>query len=99
MPILLSESVQRTTGIATVRKQWINYCTVRELCLVSVAMEKEAALLYRQLVSLCSKGGFSLTKWMSNRPGVLEAIPENHRAKGIEGLDMEMDSLPVERVH
>lgn len=29
---------------------------------------------------------------------MLEAIPENHRAKGIEGLDMELDSLPVERV-
>lgn len=28
----------------------------------------------------------------------MEAIPENHRTRTIEGLDMELDSLPVERV-
>ena len=55
-------------------------------------------MLYRNLVSLCSKGGFSLTKWLSNRTGVLKVIPENNRAKCMEGLDMELDSLPVERV-
>lgn len=35
---------------------------------------------------------------MSNRPKVLKAIPKNHRAKGMEGLNMELDLLPVERV-
>lgn len=74
------------------------YCFYVDDCIVSVATEEEAVLLYQDLVSLCSRGGFSLTKWMSNRPKVLEAIPENHRAKGMEGLNMELDSLPVERV-
>lgn len=67
-------------------------------CLVSVVTEKEAVSLYQELVSLCARGGFSLTKWITNRPGVLEAIPESHRARGMEGLNMELDSLPVERV-
>ena len=74
------------------------HCFDVDDCLVSVATEKEAVMLYKNLVSLCFTGEFSLTKWLSNRPGVLEVIPENHRAKGIEGLDLELDSLPVERV-
>ena len=74
------------------------HCFYVDDCLVAVATEKEAVSLYKNLVSLCSKGGFSLTKWLSNRSGVLEVIPENQRAKSIEGLDMELDSLPVERV-
>ncbi len=44
------------------------HCFYVDDCLVSVATEKEAVLLYRNLVSLCSKGGFSLTKRLSNRP-------------------------------
>lgn len=60
------------------------HCFYVDDCLVSVATEEEAVLLYKDLVSLCSKGGFSLTKWMSNRPRVLKAIPENHRVKGME---------------
>lgn len=91
-----AEDYRHLYGEETVDK--LLHCFYVDDCLVSVATEKEAVLLYENLVSLCSNGGFSLTKWMSNRPGVLEAIPENHRAKGIEELDMEMDSLPVERV-
>lgn len=74
------------------------HCFYVDDCLVSVATEKEAVSLYKNLVSLCSKGGFFLTKRLSNRSGVLEAIPESNRAKTVEGLNMELDTLPVERV-
>ncbi|KAL0178992.1 hypothetical protein M9458_024434, partial [Cirrhinus mrigala] len=74
------------------------HCFYVDDCLVSVVTEEEAVSLYKELISLCASGGFSLTKWMTNRPGVLESIPKNHRAKGMEGLNMTFDSLPVERV-
>lgn len=55
-------------------------------------------LLHQELVPLCSKGGFCLTKWMSNKSGVLETIPASLRAKGMGLWDMELGALPVERV-
>lgn len=50
------------------------------------------------LLSICARGGFRLTKWISNRRDVPTAIPESHRAKDAKRLDMDQDSLPVERV-
>lgn len=35
-------------------------------CLASVASEEEAVALYQDLRALCAKGGFNLTKWISN---------------------------------
>ena len=67
-------------------------------CLVSTASEEEALVLYHELVSICSKGGFKLTKWISNRRAVMAAIPEDRRAKDIKDLDLEHDPLSVERV-
>lgn len=76
----------------------ILHCFYVDDCLVSVQTEEEAVTLYRELVALCERGGFCLTKWLSNRPRVLECIPETNRAKGVIKLDFEQPSLPVERV-
>lgn len=67
-------------------------------CLVSTASEEEALVLCHELVSICSKGVFKLTKWISNRHAVMAAIPEDQRAKGIKNLDLDHDTLSVERV-
>lgn len=65
---------------------------------MSTASEDEAVVLYHELVPLCAKGVFKLTKWMSNRRAVMVEIPEDQRAKGIKDLDLDYDQLPVERV-
>ena len=44
-----------------------------------------------------NKGGFNLTKWVSNDRLVLESIPVEDRAKGTKELDLTCDVLPVER--
>ena len=67
-------------------------------CLVSVVTEEEALTLCHELISLCAKGGFCLTKWHSNRSEVLKAIPEPYRAKGVRQLDLEREFVPIERV-
>ncbi|XP_043958763.1 uncharacterized protein LOC122823332 [Gambusia affinis] len=67
-------------------------------CLVSIDTEEEAISLYSDLRLICAKGGFHLTKWISNSRSVLAAIPEEERAKEVKSLDLDSDILPVERV-
>lgn len=75
------------------------HCFYVDDCLVSTASEEEAVVLYHDLVCICAKGGFKLTKWMSNRRAVMAAIPEDQRARGKQqDLDLDHDLLPVERV-
>lgn len=54
-------------------------------------------LLCRNLKAICLKGGFRLTKWISNSRGVLTAIPEKEMAKELKDLDLDQDLLPIER--
>ncbi len=61
-------------------------------CLVSIASNEQAITLYQVLVSICAKCGFKLTKWMSNRCQVLDAIPEDQRAKTMKSMSMDQDS-------
>lgn len=64
-------------------------------CLKSVPTEDAAVTLADQLRELLTRGGFKLTKWLSNSKGVLESLPESERAAQVKGLDF--DKLPVER--
>lgn len=49
-------------------------------------------------MEMCTKGGFHLTKWMSNNRKVLSTIPEEERAKDVKDLDLNHDMLPMKRV-
>ena len=69
-------------------------------CLKSVSNQLEAITLVQSLINICNKGGFRLTKWVSNNRAVLDSIPSTELAKefkllklGSEGID----KLPVER--
>ena len=64
-------------------------------CLKSVATVPEANGLVRQLTDLLSKGGFHLTKWISNCREVLEFIPASERAQSVKTLEFE--DLPIDR--
>ncbi len=44
-----------------------------------------------------SLGGFNLTKWISNKREVIEAIPESELSKELKNIDYQKDTLPVER--
>ena len=65
--------------------------------LKSVDSEKNAVELIKQLTSLLKQGGFHLTKWISNTSEVMHTIPNTERAKSVADLDLEKDTLPVER--
>ena len=63
-------------------------------CLKSVATVPEASKLASQLVQLLARGGFHLTKWISNSCEVLEEIPAHKRAPSVANLDLE--DLPID---
>ena len=62
-------------------------------CLKSLATVPEASRLANELVQLLAKGGFHLTKWISNSREVLEDIPPGERAPSTANLDLE--DLPI----
>ena len=61
----------------------------------SIDGEQEAIHLATELRQILSKGGFRLTKWITNSHSVLETIPESERSRSVKSLDFER--LPVER--
>ena len=64
-------------------------------CLKSVESEQDAIHLAGELSQLLMKGGFRLTKWLSNSRKTIESIPESDRAASVKGLDF--DHTLVER--
>ena len=67
-------------------------------CLVSVNDESKAVKLVEDLTEMCAKGGFKITKWISNSCGVINMIPQSERSKDINNFDLECDELLGERV-
>ena len=61
-------------------------------CLKSVDTVSEASRLASQLVQLLAKGGFHLTKWISNCREVIREI--HKRAPSVANLDLE--DLPID---
>ncbi|KAL4009499.1 hypothetical protein ACER0C_003351 [Sarotherodon galilaeus] len=57
-------------------------------CLKAVSSEEEAIQLYHTLRAVCQRGGFRLTKWISNSRAVLSAIPEEE-VHPVEGLTID----------
>nr|XP_054593643.1 uncharacterized protein LOC129160669 [Nothobranchius furzeri] len=65
--------------------------------LKSVPTEQDAVTMAKDLTSICSKGGFTLTQWTSNKRNVLQNIAESCRAQTLCDLDLDKDNLPVSR--
>ena len=66
-------------------------------CLKSLPSAAVAIKHVEELRRLMLRGGFNLTKWISNDREVLESIPVEARAKGVKDLDLDNDVLPAEK--
>ncbi|XP_028406776.1 uncharacterized protein LOC114529218 [Dendronephthya gigantea] len=62
-------------------------------CLKSVREEEEAVDLAKKLRELLARGGFKLTKWLSNSRKVVESLPESERASVVKNLDFDCWSM------
>ena len=60
-------------------------------CLKSTPTEGSALKLVQDLTTVCEKGGFHLTKWVSNSKLVIDTIPEEERSQTTKNLDLEED--------
>ena len=65
--------------------------------LKSVPLVDEAVKLIASVKQMCSRGSFRLHKFVSNSKEVIRRIPEQDRADGVKELDLDLDSLPLER--
>ena len=63
---------------------------------MAVRNEMEAIQLVRDLEGLLARGGFNLTKWISNSPAVMKNIKPERRAKGL--AQVELGDASEERV-
>ena len=46
---------------------------------------------------MCKSGGFNLHKFVSNSKDVIRRITQSDKADGAKELDLDLDSLPLER--
>lgn len=66
-------------------------------CLKAMASDEEAVQMIKDLTALCEKGGFTLSKWISNSRTVLLSVTEERRANKMMELDLDADQFPTER--
>ena len=64
-------------------------------CLKSVADDEKGITMASDVTQLLARGGFHLTKWVSNSTKVLESIPESERSGSVKNLNF--DQPAVER--
>ena len=67
-------------------------------CLQSVEDEEQGVRLVAELRYLLQKGGFRLTKWMSNSLKVRKSVQEAYTAVDVKDVDLTAVELPSERV-
>ena len=65
--------------------------------LKSVSDTSTAVDLVRSVQQICLKGGFRLTKFISNSRTVLETVPASDRSKNIINVNLSQSKLPIER--
>lgn len=56
-----------------------------------------AIKLARDVIGMCERGEFKLTKFISNREKVLATITEERQHQKIKNHDFDMGDLPIER--
>ena len=58
-------------------------------CLKFIDSEEDAIHLSSELSQLLKRGGFRLTRWLSNKPKVVESVPELDRAASVRDFDFD----------
>ena len=65
--------------------------------LKSVQDKQKAIKLMKDVTAMCAKGGFWLTKFVSNSKYVLVSIPEGQRRKGLQDQELRLGILTTEK--
>jgi hypothetical protein len=62
-------------------------------CLKSVRDEDERVSLANGLTTLLARGGFHLTKWISNSARVIQSVPEEERSGSMKDLNFDQPTI------
>ncbi|XP_052407932.1 uncharacterized protein LOC127953079 [Carassius gibelio] len=65
--------------------------------LKSLPSEEDAVTMVKNLITICGRGGFTLTQWISNSRKVLQSLPADLKSKNLYELDLDRDKLPLDR--
>lgn len=65
--------------------------------LTSVVSVHDAVTLFKDTKEMCRRGGFKLHKITSSHKEVIEAIPIEDQAEGIQNINSDKEALPMER--
>lgn len=65
--------------------------------LKSLASIADAVSMVRRVISICHKGSFALTQWISNSWKVLQSLPQDLKSKHLQELDLDRDRMPLDR--
>lgn len=85
IPWRIPSTQTKAGGIETVNRNFY-----MDDLLKSLPSEEDAVTMAKDLIAICSRGGFTLTQWISNSREVL-------RSKTLCELDLDRDKLPVDR--
>lgn len=81
---------------AEVAESVLNSCYVDDY-IKNFDSDETAIPMVADVKELCSKGGFRLTKWVSNSRAVIDSVGQNDLAVKFKDLDLQKDSLPIEK--
>ncbi|XP_019633454.1 PREDICTED: uncharacterized protein LOC109476879 [Branchiostoma belcheri] len=65
--------------------------------LKSTSTVTEGGHLAKDMREACKEGGFRLTKWVSNSREVLKTVPVAEMSEEVRDLNLDLDTMPVER--
>ena len=92
------EELQLTTSIVFLETLLTHWKETVDDCLKSLSSEAAAIMHVHDLQALLSRGGFKLTKWLSNSRKVIEASPAQEHCAELKKLDSYKNKLPSQRV-
>ena len=75
----------------------VKMCFYVDDCLKSVASVEKGIWLTAELRALTQRGGFRLTKWVSNCKELMSSIPESEWSKNLKSVNLDYESLPSEK--
>ena len=75
----------------------VKTCFYVDDCLKSVASVEKGIRLTAELRALTQRGGFRLTKWVSNCKELMSSIPESEWSKNLKSVNLDYESLPSEK--
>ena len=101
-PSIAGHALRRTADQNSINASELTLSTIRnhfyvDDLLTSVRTSAQAVQLITELDDVLGSGGFTLAKYPSNRPEVLETLPADRLSPQLQELDLHNDDLPAHK--